>query len=674
MILDYKKITQKMTLVSVLMLFIAACVFFSFSNGRLADRGSSQASMTQSENSDMKHYTNDDWNFSLDLPKHWLTSPSLPLYLSGGISFGSNDGGLEALRIFMVPHDPELSLNDERDSFEKEMTGRGDGHFFSTEATIGSKKALILDFDKKVENGTLRTHAYLIPYHSILYLLEFNTTRADASFELYDRIAKTFEFHEPPVVEGIKKYLSPDGNIAMEIPANWKTLPPKKNEELIRFGTPQNGLTALIYNLDAPWESLEDIRTLIQTRATKIYKDFTNSETIINGRKTLIVDCNNGSTSIRGYLFENGNYKYLIVFFGGTKNGMPADMLEEYGRIMKSINFIKVNPKDDEFVRKGGMRLTLQVGTDEVVTQELDQVAQNIARDLKSRKIAFDSSKRGDGFAIRVSGIDSASTKEVEDYLQNVFKQNYDIQSKIAEGRTDFTVALREAQIRAIRETTVRQAMETLRRRMTEMGFSNPRVRLSDKNNQAIKDQINVEFPDVDGPDRVKALLSNAAQLQVCLVHEKYNAPFSSLESAVNAIGKIPEGYQLLPYGVADRNSPAQFILIRIDPVISGKDIKTARESMDQNGSPAVSFYLTADGADRFAKATSEHIGRRLAIVFNGKVNSAPVINSKISSEGIINGKFTQQSAEDLALLLRSGSLPASVRILQEIHVPPVDR
>jgi preprotein translocase subunit SecD len=383
---------------------------------------------------------------------------------------------------------------------------------------------------------------------------------------------------------------------------------------------------------------------------------------------------NKDSTNIRNYFFKEGDYIYSVLFYAFNTEGIPAGKQEECERIMRSINIIKVNPKDDEFERKGGMRLILQAGTDEVITQELDQVAQNIARDLKSKKIAFDSSKRGDGFVIKVSGIDSASTKEVEHYLQNVFKQSYDFQSKIAEGRTDFTLALREVQIRAIRETTVRQAMETLRRRMIEMGISNPRVRLSDKNNQGIKDQIIVEFPDVDGPDRVKALLSTTAQLKVCLVHEKYNETFSSIESAVNAMGKIPEGYQLLPYGVADLNSPAQFILVRIDPVITSKDIKTARESRDQNGSPAVTFFLTADGTDRFAKATSEHIGCRLAIVWDGKVTSAPVINSKISSEGIINGKFTQQSAEDLALLLRSSALPASVRILQEIHVPPADR
>jgi preprotein translocase subunit SecD len=363
-----------------------------------------------------------------------------------------------------------------------------------------------------------------------------------------------------------------------------------------------------------------------------------------------------------------------VLFYAFNTEGIPAGKQEEYERIMRSINIIKVNQKDDAFERKGGTRLILKVDTDEVVTQELDQVAHNIARDLKSKKIAFNSSKRGDGFVIKISGIDSASTKEVEDYLQNVFKQNYDIQSKIAEGRTDCTLALRKAQIRAVRETSIRQAMETLRRRMTEMSISNPRVRLSDENNQGIKDQIIVEFPDVDGPDRVKALLSISAQLKVCLVHEKYTETFSSIESAVNTLGKIPEGYQLLPYGVSDRNSPAQFILVRIDPVITSKDIKTARESRDQNGSPAVSFFLTVDGADRFAKATSEHIGYRLAIVWDGRVTSAPRINGKISSEGIISGKFTQRSAEDLALLLRSGALPASVRILQEIHVPPVDR
>jgi len=318
---------------------------------------------------------------------------------------------------------------------------------------------------------------------------------------------------------------------------------------------------------------------------------------------------------------------------------------------------------------QGGIHLVLQVVTDEALVQELNQDAISISRELKSKDIPFDSCKRGDGLFIEVAGIDSDGQKEVRDYLNDTFGKSYDIQSKVTEGKADFKVALREAEIRSMRESTVRQAMETVRRRVDEFGVSEPSLQLYGESGEDVQDQIIVELPGVDDPDRVKGLLDETAQLKLCLVNEKYNEQFPSLQAAVDAIGQIPEGYQLLQYAGTDRNAPPQFILVRMDPVITGKDLKTARGSTDENGSPAVSFYLSADGADIFAAATKEHIGDRLAIVVDNKVNSAPVINSQISSDGIITGSFTRQEAEDLALLLRSGALPASLKIIEERSV-----
>ena len=102
---------------------------------------------------------------------------------------------------------------------------------------------------------------------------------------------------------------------------------------------------------------------------------------------------------------------------------------------------------------------------------------------------------------------------------------------------------------------------------------------------------------------------------------------------------------------------------------VTGKHLKNARRSADSNGSPAVSFFLNSEGADLFSRATEQHVGDKLAIVLDNVASSAPVINERIGAEGIINGRFTIQQAEDLALLLRSGALPASLRVLEERSV-----
>ncbi|MEJ2110834.1 MAG: protein translocase subunit SecD, partial [Acidobacteriota bacterium] len=269
----------------------------------------------------------------------------------------------------------------------------------------------------------------------------------------------------------------------------------------------------------------------------------------------------------------------------------------------------------------------------------------------------------------RVVGVSADDEGDVRNYLDDTFGKVYDIRSRVTEGMTDFTVSLRPSEVRAMRESTVRQAMETVRRRVDEFGVAEPSLQLYGESGKDIQDQIIVELPGIDDPDRVKGLLDETAQLKLCLVSEKYNDQFPSLQAAVDAIGEIPEGYQLLQFGETDRNASPQFILVRKDSVITGKDLKTARGSSDENGQPAVSFFLTADGADLFSKATSEHIGDRLAIVLDNKVYMAPTINSTISSDGIITGSFTQQRVEDISLMLRSGALPASLKILDERNV-----
>ena len=108
--------------------------------------------------------------------------------------------------------------------------------------------------------------------------------------------------------------------------------------------------------------------------------------------------------------------------------------------------------------------------------------------------------------------------------------------------------------------------------------------------------------------------------------------------------------------------------------MVTGRDLRNARPSLDENNLPAVSFTLNQDGARKFGTATEQNIGRQLAIVLDNRVFSAPVIQSRISDEGRISGAFTQQEAQDLSLVLRSGALPASLDLPRGAHGRPVAR
>jgi preprotein translocase subunit SecD len=114
------------------------------------------------------------------------------------------------------------------------------------------------------------------------------------------------------------------------------------------------------------------------------------------------------------------------------------------------------------------------------------------------------------------------------------------------------------------------------------------------------------------------------------------------------------------------------FYLLRKVAAVTGRDLRTARQTLDENNRPAVGFSLNNDGARKFGKFTGDNIGRRLAIVLDSRVQSAPVIETRITDEGrITSGTFTLQEAQDLALILRSGALPASLTYLEERTVGP---
>jgi preprotein translocase subunit SecD len=133
----------------------------------------------------------------------------------------------------------------------------------------------------------------------------------------------------------------------------------------------------------------------------------------------------------------------------------------------------------------------------------------------------------------------------------------------------------------------------------------------------------------------------------------------------------VPDGMEIIPGAGGAGGAATEYYLVRRAAAVSGRDLRTARPSLDENNQPAVSFTLTGDAGRRFGDITGSNIGRQLAIVLDGRVQSAPRIDGRITTDGRIYGSFTQQEVNDLALILRSGSLPATLTYLAENTVGP---
>jgi preprotein translocase subunit SecD len=170
---------------------------------------------------------------------------------------------------------------------------------------------------------------------------------------------------------------------------------------------------------------------------------------------------------------------------------------------------------------------------------------------------------------------------------------------------------------------------------------------------------------------RAKDVIKSTALLEL---KEVVSGPASTREQLLQATGgSVPSDSEVLPAAPDSRagQSGVVYYLVKRTPIVSGRDLRNARQSLDENNRPAVAFSLKPDGASRFGSWTGANIGKFLAIVLDGRIESAPVIEGRITDDGRIAGNFTVQEAQDLALKLRSGALPASLTYLEERTVGP---
>jgi preprotein translocase subunit SecD len=178
-----------------------------------------------------------------------------------------------------------------------------------------------------------------------------------------------------------------------------------------------------------------------------------------------------------------------------------------------------------------------------------------------------------------------------------------------------------------------------------------------------------VQLPGVTDITRAKNIIGQTAILELKLVEAGPTSDQATLLQPYG--GQLPADMQVVTGTAEAPGAPLSYYLVRKVPVITGRDLRNAKPTLDEYNKPAVSFSLNSDGQKKFGAATSANIGRSLAIVLDNRVMSAPRIDSAIYGDGRIYGSFTQQQASDLALVLRSGALPASLTYLEQREVGP---
>jgi preprotein translocase subunit SecD len=225
---------------------------------------------------------------------------------------------------------------------------------------------------------------------------------------------------------------------------------------------------------------------------------------------------------------------------------------------------------------------------------------------------------------------------------------------------------MKTASLTAIERDTITHTVETIDNRVNALGVTEPYI-APESNSRIV-----IQLPGVDDPARVKDIIKTTAQLQFRLVEgEPASDPTAVLTSVPPNMKTEVDVLAGTREDALGRSSGVEYYAVRKTVPVTGTDLKNARVSKGQLGQPNVSFSLTPDGARKFGDLTGQNIKRRLAIVLDNKVVSAPVINSQINESGVIEGNFTAQQAADLSLVLRSGSLPASLTVLEERTVGP---
>jgi preprotein translocase subunit SecD len=317
---------------------------------------------------------------------------------------------------------------------------------------------------------------------------------------------------------------------------------------------------------------------------------------------------------------------------------------------------------------KGGTHLILQVQVNDAVNVDSDNAVERLKADLRARKINYAEISKPDPVnnpdKIVLKGVPPESRSDLLSVVQDRLPE-YDLTSGADNA---WTISMKPQALADLKNRAVTQAIETIRNRIDQLGVSEPII----EEHGLGQYQILVQLPGVDDPGRVKEIMQSTAMLEI---RQSFGGPYPSEQAALQDKGGVlPPDQVLMPgrsVGASASEGGQAWYLISRASAVTGRDLRAADQSRDENGQPSVSFTLTGEGGKRFANFTGAHVGDYLAVVLDNKVQEVAVIKDQIHDQGVINGRFTEQQAKDLAMILRSGALPAGIKYLEERTVGP---
>lgn len=291
---------------------------------------------------------------------------------------------------------------------------------------------------------------------------------------------------------------------------------------------------------------------------------------------------------------------------------------------------------------QGGSNLLLEVKIDDVIKERMSSIEDSARQQLRENCIRYQNLAAGNtSVKVKIDN-DNARSKAA-----NLFRKidSGIVVNELADGTLEITYS--EVELNKLKMRVVEQSIEIVRRRIDELGTKEPVIQSQGS------DRIVVQLPGLQNPEEVKKLLGKTAKMSFHLVDSRSSAA-EARRGKLSAASKLIQGAE------------GEYYVIGRKPIISGENLVDAQPSF-QEGEPVVSFKFNSLGGKKFGEVTKNNIGERLAIVLDNEVISAPVIQSAIlGGSGIISGSFTVKSANDLALLLRSGALPAPLEVLEE--------
>jgi len=320
---------------------------------------------------------------------------------------------------------------------------------------------------------------------------------------------------------------------------------------------------------------------------------------------------------------------------------------------------------------KGGSQLVLQVQIQDAFKAEADTVIQRLKDQLGKSNIQYVDMQRNDpptiqsadSIQIDVKGIPATSAGNFRQTVNDTFGGVWNLTPV---NQTDYRLTMKPTEALKLRADTLTQSKNTIEKKINALGLAESSVQ--ERGRSSAEAELLVQLPGVDDPARIKQILKTAAMLEL---YEVVGGPWASRDEALSSKGGVLPLNSQLVGAPARGGAPAEVYLLARTPVITGRDLRNASPSQDQNSRWVTSFVLTQDAAKRFERFTAANINNRLAIVLDKNVLSAPTIQSKISDTGQITGANSYEEASDLALNLRAGSLPASVEYLEERTVGP---